>query len=132
MHSFYLRSLYIRNELARGELEELACEQLSLGDVKSDSYVVGAVNDHIVPWASSYEATRLLGGTVRYVLSNGGHVAGIVNPPGPKSWYTVSSSPAAYPACVMGRRSGGPRRRPTTGPGGRTGPTGPGRGQAAW
>ena len=38
--------------------------------------MVGAVNDHIVPWTTSYQATRLLGGTVRYVLSNGGHVAG--------------------------------------------------------
>ncbi len=101
MHSFYLRSLYIRNELARGQLE-LAGQQLSLGDVKSDSYVVGAVNDHIVPWASSYKATRLLGGTVRYVLSNGGHVAGIVNPPGPKTWYTVSPDSAAYPAGADG------------------------------
>ncbi len=101
MHSFYLRSLYIRNELARGELE-LAGQLLSLGDVKSDSYVVGAVNDHIVPWTTSYKATRLLGGRVRYVLSNGGHVAGIVNPPGPKAWYTVSPDPAAYPAGPAG------------------------------
>jgi polyhydroxyalkanoate synthase subunit PhaC len=101
MHSFYLRSLYIRNELARGELE-LAGQQLSLGDIKSDSYVVGAVNDHIVPWTTSYQATRLLGGRVRYVLSNGGHIAGIVNPPGPKAWYTVSPGPAAYPAGAAG------------------------------
>jgi polyhydroxyalkanoate synthase len=86
MHSFYLRSLYQRNELARGDME-LAGTVLSLADVKSDSYVVGAVNDHIVPWPSSYRATGLLGGSVRYVLSNGGHIAGIVNPPGPKSWY---------------------------------------------
>jgi polyhydroxyalkanoate synthase subunit PhaC len=88
MHSFYLWSLYVRNELARGDLE-LAGTLLSLADVKSDTYVVGAVNDHIVPWPSSYKTTRLLGGNVRYVLSNGGHIAGIVNPPGPKSWYEV-------------------------------------------
>jgi polyhydroxyalkanoate synthase len=88
MHSFYLRSLYIHNELATGDLE-LAGQQLSLGDVKSDCYVVGAVNDHIVPWPASYQATRLLGGSVRYVLSSGGHVAGIVNPPGPKAWHMV-------------------------------------------
>jgi polyhydroxyalkanoate synthase len=88
MHSFYLRSLYQRNELARGEME-LAGRVLSLGDVTSDTYVVGAVNDHIVPWPSSYRATGLLGGSVRYVLSSGGHIAGIVNPPGPKSWYEV-------------------------------------------
>ena len=86
MHSFYLRSLYVRNELAKGELE-LAGQRLSLDDVKSDTYVVAAVNDHIVPWTTSYKATRLLGGHVRYVLSSGGHIAGIVNPPGPKAWY---------------------------------------------
>ena len=91
MHSFYLRSLYIRNELARGELE-LAGQQLSLGDVKNDTYVVGAINDHIVPWPASYRATSLLGGDVRYVLSSGGHVAGIVNPPGPKPWYEIADS----------------------------------------
>jgi polyhydroxyalkanoate synthase subunit PhaC len=89
MHSFYLRCLYVRNELARGEME-LAGQHLSLSDVKNDTYVVGAVNDHIVPWHASYQATRLLGGDVRYVLSSGGHVAGIVNPPGPKAWYEAA------------------------------------------
>jgi polyhydroxyalkanoate synthase subunit PhaC len=43
-----------------------------------------------VPWPSSYKATGLLGGSVRYVLSSGGHIAGIVNPPGPKAWYEVA------------------------------------------
>ncbi len=85
MHAFYLRCLYVRNELANGVME-LAGRRLSLANVKSDAYVVGAVNDHIVPWTSSYKATHLLGGDVRYVLSSGGHVAGIVNPPGPKAW----------------------------------------------
>jgi polyhydroxyalkanoate synthase len=89
MHSFYLRTLYIGNQLAKGEME-LGGQHLSLQDVKSDAYVVGAVNDHIVPWQASYKATHLLGGNVRYVLSNGGHVAGIVNPPGPKARHEVA------------------------------------------
>ncbi len=93
MHSFYLRHLYGGNELAQGVME-LAGQRLSLADVKSDAYVVGAVNDHIVPWHASYQATRLLGGDVRYVLSSGGHIAGIVNPPGPKAFY---ESGASYP-----------------------------------
>jgi len=98
MHSFYLRSLYEHNQLARGALE-LAGQRLSLADIKSDTYIVGAVNDHIVPWPSSYRATGLLGGNVRYVLSSGGHIAGIVNPPGPKAWYEVSEhNPSNAPA----------------------------------
>ena len=89
MHSFYLRSLYMRNELALGELE-LAGQKLSLSTVTNDTYVVGAINDHIVPWHGSYKTGGLLGGTVRYVLSSGGHIAGIVNPPGPKAWYEAA------------------------------------------
>ena len=97
MHSFYLRTLYAQNQLARGEME-LAGQVLSPADVKSDTYIVGAVNDHIVPWPSSYKAIGLLGGTVRYVLSSGGHIAGIVNPPGPKAWYEAGEHDAQTPA----------------------------------
>jgi poly[(R)-3-hydroxyalkanoate] polymerase subunit PhaC len=32
----------------------------------------------------------LMGGHVLYVLSSGGHIAGIVNPPGPKAWYEAA------------------------------------------
>jgi polyhydroxyalkanoate synthase subunit PhaC len=92
MHAFYLRSLYLRNELAGGVME-IKGQRLSLADVKNDVYVVGAINDHIVPWHASYKTTGLMGGDVRYVLSSGGHIAGIVNPPGPKAWYEVAKPP---------------------------------------
>jgi polyhydroxyalkanoate synthase len=75
--------------------------------VKNDTYVVGAINDHIVPWHASYQATRLLGGDVRYVLSSGGHVAGIVNPPGPKAWYEAADS---NPAAAADWRAGATRQ----------------------
>ena len=106
MHSFYLRSLYMRNELARDELELLG-QQLSLSHVKSDTYVVGAINDHIVPWHGSYKTVGLMGGKVRYVLSSGGHIAGIVNPPGPKAWHEATGDDtAALPDPEAWRRSG--------------------------
>ena len=92
MHAFYLRSLYLRNELARGVME-IKGRPLSLADVGNDVYVVGAINDHIVPWPASYKTTGLMGGDVRYVLSSGGHIAGIVNPPGPKAWYEAATTP---------------------------------------
>src|SRR5690242_10724630 len=92
MHAFYLRSLYLRNELARGVME-IKGQRLSLADVKNDVYVVGAINDHIVPWHASHKTIGLMGGDVRYVLSSGGHIAGIVNPPGPKAWYEVAKAP---------------------------------------
>ena len=97
MHSFYLRSLYAQNQLAKGVME-LAGQVLSLANVKNDTYIVGAVNDHIVPWPGSYKSTGLLGGTVRFALSSGGHIAGIVNPPGPKAWYEAGEHSPADPA----------------------------------
>lgn len=96
MHAAYLRSIYGENQLAKGDFT-LGGERLNLGEVNCDTYVVGAINDHIVPWQSSYASTHLLGGKVRYVLSSGGHIAGVVNPPSPKSWYEASELPVSYP-----------------------------------
>lgn len=93
MHSSYLRLLYGENRLAKDRME-LGGEQLHLGDVEADVYVVGAINDHIVPWTSSYQATQLFGGDVRYVLSSGGHIAGVVNPPSPKAWFETTPDDA--------------------------------------
>jgi polyhydroxyalkanoate synthase subunit PhaC len=88
MHSFYLRSCYLENRLARNDLE-LCGEHLDLSKITADAFIVGAANDHIVPWRSSYRTTQLLPkANVTYVLSSAGHIAGIINPPGPKaiSW----------------------------------------------
>ncbi len=94
MHSFYLRAFYLDNLLARGDLEIMG-ERLSLKDVDVDTFIVAAERDHIVPWKSSFRSTRLLGGTVRFVLSTAGHVAGVVNPPSPKSkhWTGLDGEP---------------------------------------
>ena len=86
MHAFYLRNFYVENRLATGELK-IGGEQIRLGNIKKESYVVSAENDHIVPWHSAYATTQLVSGPVRFTLSSGGHIAGIVNPPGPKGWY---------------------------------------------
>jgi polyhydroxyalkanoate synthase len=97
MHSFYLRSCYLRNELARGELV-LAGTRLQLEDVGADTYVLAAREDHIAPWRTSYQTTQLLRGSdVRFVLSSSGHIAGIVNPPNPKSRHWTNDELPADP-----------------------------------
>jgi polyhydroxyalkanoate synthase subunit PhaC len=89
MHGFYLRNFYIDNKLAAGELE-ICGRTVDLGAVKAPTYVVSAINDHIVPWESAYRSVELLGGPTRFVLGSGGHIAGIVSPPGPKAWHMVA------------------------------------------
>ena len=94
MHAFYLRNFYVRNRLATGTLE-IAGRIIDLSAIKSPTYVVSAINDHIVPWESAYKTTSLVSGPVRFVLSSGGHIAGIVNPPNPKAWYLVHDEETA-------------------------------------
>ena len=52
MHSFYLRSCYLENQLAQGEME-LAGQRLDLSTVDQDLYFLAAEQDHIAPWRSS-------------------------------------------------------------------------------
>jgi polyhydroxyalkanoate synthase subunit PhaC len=96
MHSFYLRSCYQNNELARGEMV-LAGTQLNLGGITQDAYVVSAEQDHIAPWRSVYRGAGLLPGRIRFVLSDAGHVAGVVNPPGGAASFSAADT-AELPA----------------------------------
>lgn len=96
MHSFYLRKCYVENQLVAGNLE-LAGRRLDLTDIKQPLYIVAAINDHIVPWQSSYQTIRYVNSPVRFVLSSGGHIAGIVNPPGPKAWYMAAEGVHSTP-----------------------------------
>jgi polyhydroxyalkanoate synthase subunit PhaC len=135
MHSFYLRSCYLGNELARGVME-LAGQRLDLEKVDQDLYFLSAEQDHIAPWRSSYTGALLPGGNVRFVLSNSGHIAGIVNPPSPKSIHHVLEGDQPLPdspddwlaaaithpvtwwedwAHWIGARAGGMRKPPRTG-----------------
>ena len=95
MHSEYLRSCYLNNEFAQGEFM-VDGQKVDPGKVEVDTYVLSAVDDHIVPWTSGYKTTQLLGGRNRFVLSTSGHIAGIVNPPSPKAkhWINEDSLPA--------------------------------------
>jgi polyhydroxyalkanoate synthase len=54
--------------------------KVDLGRVKMPNYLLAAREDHIVPWQTAYQSTRLLGGETRFVLGASGHIAGVVNP----------------------------------------------------
>jgi poly[(R)-3-hydroxyalkanoate] polymerase subunit PhaC len=91
MQTEYLRSLYLENRLAKGELK-LVGERLDLSGISQDSYFISAEKDHIALWKAVYAGAKLMGGTVRFMLSNSGHIAGVVNPPNPKSKHWVGSA----------------------------------------
>ena len=60
------------NTLAKGEFE-LQDKKINLGDITTETLLVGALQDHICPWHAGYRTRELLGGKVEYLLSSGGH-----------------------------------------------------------
>ena len=84
--SEYLRGCYLDNALARDEMV-VRGKRLRLEAVKQDTFIVGAVEDHITPWRSAFRTASLLGGKVQFVLSSSGHIAGVVNPPSKSAAY---------------------------------------------
>jgi poly[(R)-3-hydroxyalkanoate] polymerase subunit PhaC len=87
MHSFYLRNMYLKNQLGVPGGIELYGVPIDLSKVKVPACFISTVEDHIAPWKATYKGAKYLGGTVRFVLGGSGHVAGIVNPPAAKRYY---------------------------------------------
>ena len=81
MHSFYLRRMYQQNDLIKPGGIELDGVALDLRKIKTPSYLISTREDHIAPWKSTYRATQIYGGKIRFVLAASGHIAGVVNPP---------------------------------------------------
>ena len=81
MHSFYLRKMYLENKFVQPGGITLAGQPLDLREIEVPSYVLSTLDDHIAPWKSTYAAVNLYKGPVRFVLSQSGHIAGVVNPP---------------------------------------------------
>jgi poly[(R)-3-hydroxyalkanoate] polymerase subunit PhaC len=84
MHSFYLRKMYQQNLLVQPGGITLGGVPIDLRRIKTPSFLLSTREDHIAPWRSTYVATQLYAGPVRFVLSASGHIAGVVNPPGSK------------------------------------------------
>ena len=95
MHAYYLRELYINNNLIETDALTIAGEPIDLNRISQPLYAVSAEDDHIAPWRSTFRVANLVSSPVRYVLSSSGHILGIVNPPvkPPKRVYRVG------PAC---------------------------------
>jgi len=84
MHSFYLRNMYQRNLLAKPGGVSLAGTPIDLTKIKTPTFLLSTREDHIAPWKSTYAATHIYSGPVKFVLSASGHMAGVINAPGGK------------------------------------------------
>ncbi|MEJ2154166.1 MAG: hypothetical protein P8X96_02430 [Desulfobacteraceae bacterium] len=81
MCNFYLNAFYKANRIVHPGGLIIGGRSIDLGMVRTPFYIVGAAKDHICPWKSAFKTCRLMGGKVRFILADEGHITGIVNPP---------------------------------------------------
>ncbi|CAN5703089.1 class II poly(R)-hydroxyalkanoic acid synthase [soil metagenome] len=96
LHHQFLK-IFNLNLLATGDLHVLG-GRIDLGKIDIDVFATGAMTDHLTPWKGCYRTTQLMSGDMTFVLSNAGHIASLVNPPGnPKAYYLVGPKPGPDP-----------------------------------
>jgi polyhydroxyalkanoate synthase len=78
MHSQYLRSLFLNNDLAEGRFE-VEDRPVVLLDIRAPILAVSAERDHVAPWRSVFKFHVFTDAEITFVLTNGGHNAGILS-----------------------------------------------------
>jgi polyhydroxyalkanoate synthase len=81
MHSEYLHELFLKNAFAEGHYE-VGGKPVALTDIRAPMFVVGAETDHVAPWRSVFKIELLSDTEVTFLLTSGGHNAGIISEPG--------------------------------------------------
>ncbi len=77
----YLRGLCQANQFAEKGFE-ICGETVQIKDVSVPVCAIACETDHIAPWKASYAGFQQMGSKDKtFILSESGHIAGIVNPP---------------------------------------------------
>ncbi|MEL6317343.1 MAG: alpha/beta fold hydrolase, partial [Pseudomonadota bacterium] len=97
MHAEYLRRLYLGNDLAEGRFP-VDGRPVAIADIEAPIFSVATTSDHVAPWRSVYKIHLLADVEVTFLLTTGGHNAGIISPPGhPRRAHQVAANPADAP-----------------------------------
>jgi polyhydroxyalkanoate synthase subunit PhaC len=106
MHSFYLRNMYQKNLLVQPGGISLAGVPIDLRKIETPTFMLSTREDHIAPWKSTYAATQVFSGSVKFVLAASGHIAGVVNSPasGKYCYWTNTRLPKSPEQWLEGAR----------------------------
>ncbi|MEJ2736391.1 MAG: class I poly(R)-hydroxyalkanoic acid synthase, partial [Anaerolineae bacterium] len=93
VHSFLLREFFLADKLKEPGAIEIRGVGIDTRRVIIPAYAVACESDHIVPWRGASRIRQMMGGSVRFVLAESGHIAGIINHPAKKKrGYWVNSA----------------------------------------
>lgn len=82
----YLRGLCQQNKFAEDGIEFMG-ERLQIGDVDLPVCLIACETDHIAAWKDSYRGAQLMGSKDKtFIMTESGHIAGIINPPSKKKY----------------------------------------------
>ncbi|MEO1575417.1 MAG: class I poly(R)-hydroxyalkanoic acid synthase, partial [Pseudomonadota bacterium] len=81
LHMYYLREMYLKNNLSKPGGITLDGVPIDLGKVETPIYLQASREDHIAPYPSVFKSVNLFSGPVRFTLAGSGHIAGVINPP---------------------------------------------------
>ncbi len=81
MHSWYLRNMYLENNLCKPGALSIDGVPIDISTVDIPVCFASTVDDHIAPWKSTYAGAQLFSSDVRFILGGSGHIAGVINPP---------------------------------------------------
>jgi polyhydroxyalkanoate synthase len=81
MFAWYMRNTYLENNLRKPGKTVQCGEPVDLGRITAPTYVYASREDHLVPWRTCFESTRILKAPVTFVLGASGHIAGVINAP---------------------------------------------------
>ncbi|MCZ6829414.1 MAG: alpha/beta fold hydrolase [Gammaproteobacteria bacterium] len=103
LHSDFLDQILTNPLATPGDLTVLD-QPIDLSALDYDKYMLGGVTDHITPWHACYRSTQIMGGDIRFILSNSGHIQAMVNPPGnPKAnYFSNDALPASHEEWLEG------------------------------
>ena len=83
MHGQYLERLFLKNDFSQGHYT-VGKRAVAPENIHLPIFAVGADQDHVAPWQSVYKIHLMINTDITFILTKGGHNAGIISEPGHK------------------------------------------------